>query len=115
MGRMDSVYIVLPVISSLVVTELGHRPSQHAPLCRFSLGVAVPVSGVVTTMEKDGIAASRRQALMTKRGSETALPEEQDHKEVEQRDHTALQALMDGSDEQLSNVINTRELQKGQA
>ena len=60
---------------------------------------------------KEHRAALRRQALMIKRGSETALPEEKDRKEVEQRYRTALQALT-GSDEQRLTV-DTRELQKG--
>ncbi len=64
---------------------------------------------------KEDRAALRRQALMIQRGSETALPEEQDRKEVEQRYQTALQALMDNIDEQHSNATNDRGLQKGKA
>lgn len=59
---------------------------------------------------KEDRAALRRQALMIKRGSETALPEEQDRKDVELRYQAVLQVLMDSVDEQSSTMIDRKGL-----
>ncbi|MGE0825196.1 MAG: DUF2254 domain-containing protein [Candidatus Binatia bacterium] len=60
---------------------------------------------------KEDQVALRRQALMVKRGSETALPEEEDRKEVAQRYQTVLHVLLD-DDALESDTIKRTTIQK---
>jgi uncharacterized membrane protein len=52
-------------------------------------------------------AALRRQALMIKRGSETALPEEEDRKDVKERFQAVLNALAESADKASVSVQQT--------
>lgn len=116
----DKLRVVADAVTFAGVTNAAFNQIRH--YSRSSTAVTISLLETIAVIaqcaqRQEDRQALRRQALMIKRGSDTALPEEQDRKEVEQHYQIALRALLEKQDEHDLNEADAtaRELRREQA